>query len=58
MHRPTPPTGNQWGKSWLDRRRELHAETAQSAGTVIFKLVIGGLTSVTSIVLGTVNLPD
>ena len=34
----------------------MHAETAQSALMVILKLVIGGLTSVILIVLGTVNL--
>ena len=34
----------------------LHAETAQSSLTVIFKLVISGLTSIILIVLGTVNL--
>ena len=38
------------------RGERLHAETAQSALTVIFKLVVGGLTSVILIVLGTVNL--
>ena len=36
--------------------RGLHAETAQSALTVILKLVIGGLTSVVLIVLSTVSL--
>ena len=36
--------------------RGLHAETAQSALTVILKLVIGSLASVILIVLGTVNL--
>ena len=34
----------------------LQAETAQSSSTVIFKLVIGGLTSIILNVLGTVNL--
>ena len=34
----------------------LHAETAELAMTVIFKLVISGLTSVILIVLGMVNL--
>ena len=34
----------------------LHAETAQRSLTVIFKLVIGGLTSVILFVLGPVNL--
>ena len=38
------------------RGRELHAETAQSSLTVIFKLVIGGLTSLIFVVLDTVNL--
>ena len=36
--------------------RELHTETAQSALRVIFRLVHGGLTSIISVVLGTVNL--
>ena len=34
----------------------LYAETAQSALTVIFKVVMGGLTSAILIVLGGVNL--
>ena len=34
----------------------LHSETAQSALTVFFKLIISGLTSVSSVVLGTVTL--
>ena len=34
----------------------LHAETAQSSLTVIFRLVISGLTSIIMMVLGTVNL--
>ena len=37
-------------------RRQLYLEIAQSVLTVIFKLVIGGLTSAILIVLGTVNL--
>ena len=41
------------GKSFY---RWLHAETAQSALTVILKLVISGLTSVILIVLSTINL--
>ena len=52
---PTPNPGSQWGKSF-NRQEGPHAETAQSALTVIFKLVIGGLTSIILIVLGTVNL--
>ena len=35
---------------------QLHAETTQSCPTVIFKLVISGLTSIIFVVLGTVNL--
>ena len=47
---------NQEARAFIDRARRLHAETAQSALTVILKLVIGGLTCVISIVLSTVNL--
>ena len=54
---PTPPPlATSGARAFIDRRRRLHAETAQSALTVIFRLVIGGLTSVILIVLGTVNL--
>ena len=56
VQRPTPPTDNQGARAFIDRRRGLHAETAQAALTVILKLVIGGLTSILLIVLGTVNL--
>ena len=38
-----------------ERRKGLPAKTEQSALTVIFKLAIGGLTSVILVVLGTVN---
>ena len=52
-----PPTRATSGaRAFIDRRRGLHAETAQSALTVIFKLVIGSLTSVILIVLSTINL--
>ena len=34
---PSPPD-NQWARAFMDRGRELHAETAQSALTVILKL--------------------
>ena len=51
---PTPD--NQGARAFIDRRRGLHAETIQSALTVILKLVIGGLTSLILLVLGTVNL--
>ena len=53
------PPNNQWGKNFFIDRRwglwELHA-TAQLSLTVIFKSVIGGLTSIILIVLGIVNL--
>ena len=52
---PLPPN-KQWTRAFIDRRRGLHAETAQSALTVILKLVIGGLSSVILIVLGTVSV--
>ena len=47
---------NQGARAFIDRGRGLQAETIRSALTVILKLVIGGLTSIISIVLGTVNL--
>ncbi|XDA82059.1 hypothetical protein R6Z07F_011980 [Ovis aries] len=37
---------DQWSRALIDRGRVLHAETVQSALTVILKLVIGGLTSI------------
>ena len=43
-------------RGFIDRRRGLHAGTEQSALTVIFKLVTGGLTCIILVVLGTVNL--
>ena len=49
-----PPANNQWAKDFIDRGRGLYAETAPSALTVIFTLVISGLTRVTLFVLGTV----
>ena len=55
-----PLTGNQWGKRFYRQKwalgRRLYLEIAQSVLTVIFKLIIGGLTSAILIVLGTVNL--
>ena len=51
---PTPATGG--ARAFIDRRRRPHAETEQSFLTVIFKLIIGGLTGVILVVLGTVNL--
>ena len=54
------PPDNQRGKNFFIDRRwglwELHAETAQLSLIVIFKSVIGGLTSIILIVLGIVNL--
>ena len=51
----SPCTGNQWARAFIESRRGPHAKT-QSALTVIFRLVIGGLTSITLTVLGTLNL--
>ena len=54
---PQPPySDNQWARVFIDRQRELHAETAQSALTVVFNLLISGLISVFLIVLSTFNL--
>ena len=39
----SPFTDNQWGKSFIYRRRGLYAEIAQLPLTVILKLIIGGL---------------
>ena len=47
---------NQWGKSFYRQKEGLHAETAQLALTVIFKLIVGGLTSIILVILGIVNL--
>ena len=52
----SPPLTVSGARAFIDRWRGLHAETAQSALTVIYKLVVGGLTSVILIVSGTVNL--
>ena len=51
-----PPQPNRWASAFIDGGRGLCAETAQAAPTGILKLVIGDLTSVILIVLGTVNL--
>ena len=51
-----PPTDNQWARAFIDRGRGLHAETAQSALTVVLTLVICGLINIILVVLGTVNL--
>ena len=59
VQRPTSPSGNQWGKSFYRQKVSggggLHAKIAQSSLTVIFKLVISGLTSVILVVLDIVN---
>ena len=52
----SPPNGNQGARALIYRKRGLHAETAQSSLTVIFKCVFGGLTGVILAVLDTVNL--
>ena len=56
VQRLTPLPDSQGARAFIDRGRRLHEETAQSALTVILKLVTGGLTSVILIVLGAVNL--
>ena len=60
VRRPTPPHPPCFGKQrvrvFIDRGRGLQAETAQSALIVSFRLVIGGLTIVILIVVGTVHL--
>ena len=59
VQRPTlpPPTPyNQGARAFIDGGRGLRAETAQSALTVILKLVIDGLTNVILVVLSTVTL--
>ena len=49
-------TDNQGARTFTDRGRGLHVETAQSALTIVLKLVIGGLISIILIVLSTVSL--
>ena len=53
---PHFPLATSGAKAFIDRRRGLDVGTAQSTLTVIFKLIISGLTSVILVVLGTVNL--
>ena len=55
---PLPPLlshDNQWARTFIDRGRGLHVETAQSALTDILNLVIGSLTSLILTVLSSVN---
>ena len=60
VQRPNPPLSpscdNPGIRAFIGEGRGLHAETAQSALTVILKLVIDGLTSVILVVISTVNL--
>ena len=42
---PHPLMATSGARAFIDRSRGLHTETAQSALTVIFKLVIGSLSS-------------
>ena len=57
VQRLTPdPRATSGARTFIDRRRGLHAEMAQSSLTVIFKLVTGGLTNVILVVLGIINL--
>ena len=56
VQRLTPLSNNQWARAFIGCGKGRHAETAQSALTVILKLVIGGLASIILIVLGPVHL--
>ena len=49
-------SNNQWSRAFIGRGRGLHAETEQSALTVILKLVIGGLINFILNVLSTAHL--
>ena len=51
----TPFTLCQSARAFIDGERGRHAEIAQSAQIVILKFVIGGPTSITLIVVSTVN---
>ena len=54
---PAPTIPKEQGiRAFIDRERELCAKTAQSALTVIFTLILGGLVSLILVVVGTVNL--
>ena len=53
---PNFPLATSGARTFIDRRSGLHAEMAQSALPVIFKLVTGGLTNVILVVLGIINL--
>ena len=51
-----PLTGSQWARAYTQGERGLHTGRGQSALIVILKSVISGLTSITVIILGTINL--
>ena len=51
-----PTLATSGARAFIDRRRGLHVETAESALTSIFRLVIGSLISSILVVLGTVYL--
>ena len=51
-----PLSDSHWGKGFYRQKEGTDAETAQSVLTIIFKLIIYGLTSTILVVLGTVNL--
>ena len=50
VQRPAPPGATSGARAFIDGRRGLHTETAQSALTVSFRLVMGG--SIIVVVLG------
>ena len=49
------PTDNQWARAFIGIVRGLHAEIAQSVLIVVLRMVIGGLTSIILIVLGSLS---
>ena len=53
---PPPATATSGARAFIDRKMGIDVGTAQSTLTVIFKLIISGLTSVILIILDTVNL--
>ena len=54
---PPPTLGTSGTRGFIDRRwGVLYIERTQSSLTVVFKLVISGLTRIILVVLGTVNL--
>ena len=53
---PLCPIDNLWARASVGEGRGLHAGRAQSALTIILKLIIGGLTTTILIVLNTASL--